>query len=136
MDNMKKIGVLINTQDNRITDAPMFIVEKKVRDYGYDCGYSDYYEWLDCDNGHECASPEEAEQLDSAHEAMESTAGWEKVFYKDRWEFVTACFTESGCKDYLAINKHNLGECRIYADGSYRNNEFRSIRNFLSALAK
>jgi len=31
---------------------------------------------------------------------------------------------------------HNLNEPRIYATGSYRNNEFRAVRNFLVELNK
>lgn len=53
----------------------------------------------------------------------------------DVWEFVTACFTEKGCKDYLAVNGHNLTEPRIYAAGSYRNEEFRTVREYLLGLA-
>jgi hypothetical protein len=51
------------------------------------------------------------------------------------WDFVTACFTEQGCKDYLARDGHNLKEPRIYAAGSYRNSEWQAVRNYLAALA-
>jgi hypothetical protein len=56
------------------------------------------------------------------------------VGYIDRWEYVTACFTEKGCQDFIAIEGHNLGETRIYADNSYRNNEYREIRDFILSI--
>lgn len=55
-------------------------------------------------------------------------------FYRDEWVFVTACFTEQGCKDYIARDGHNLIEPRIYAEGSYRNLEFQELRKMLLAL--
>jgi hypothetical protein len=50
--------------------------------------------------------------------------------------FVTTCFTEAGCNDYIRLNGHNhRGKLRVYADSSYRNEEFRAVRAFLMGLA-
>ena len=127
-DRLEEIGKLVINQDNRITDAPMFIVEKKVFDYGYDSQFCDEYKWIDYGEDHEEADEEETVRLDNLENTLEDTGTWEKVYYKERWQFVTACFTEKGCKDYIRLDGHNLGETRIYAEGSYRNNEFRDIR--------
>lgn len=51
-----------------------------------------------------------------------------------QYEYVTACFTEEGAQAYLSVNGHNLRKPRIYADGSYRNAEYRDIRNWLMSL--
>ena len=48
-DEIVAIGRLIVTQDNRITDAPMFIVQEQKRTYGFDPEYSDKAAWLDCE---------------------------------------------------------------------------------------
>lgn len=53
-----------------------------------------------------------------------------------QWCYVTACFTQGGCEDYIRINGHNHGEVRIYADGSFRNEEYQIVRQFLMELAK
>lgn len=132
---MKEIGQLIKTQDNRITDQPIFIVQRKIRDYGYDPAYVDDVVWIDEYNDYVEASPEEHEAMEIKYrDGDEIPNGWSRTGCRDRWEFVTACFTEQGCKDYLRLNGHNLGETRIYAAGSYRNEEFRTIRNFLLSL--
>ena len=127
-ERMQQIGELIRTQDNRITDAPMFIVQEKKREYGYDPDYSDDSVWLDSENEYREATEAQSIWLDSL---AETTSGWVKTGYKDRWEFVTACFTEQGCKDFIAADGHNHCELRIYADGSYRNAEFRAVREYL-----
>lgn len=82
----------LRTQNNRSTQHPLFVVQQKVRDYGF--------------------SDEHAE--DHA-----------------RWEFVTACLTEHGCKEYLRFNGHNLGETRIYAESGFRNQEVQMLRLIL-----
>lgn len=117
-DEMVKIGRLILTQDNRITDQPIFIVQQK-RQYITNPDYNDGYEvWLD----------DEGNQVDRAE-------GVDKVYVHDVWEFVTACFTEQGCKDYIARDGHNLRDPRIYAAGSYRNDEYRKVRRALIQIA-
>jgi hypothetical protein len=133
--DMKEIGSLIKTQDNRITDQPMFLVQREVVDYGYNSDYSDTYNWINAEDDYLVATEEESSRLDGLYDSGEDTEGYEKVYYVKRWEFVTACFTEQGCKDHISANGHNLGKTRIYADGSYRNFEFRAIRNFLIKAA-
>jgi len=130
---IEKIGELIKTQDNRITDQPIFIVQQKHREWGYDSAYCDDYKWLETESGDYCEADEEIiEELEiKENELFESTKPYEKHYYKDHWKFVTSCFTEQGCKDYIESNGHNLREPRIYAEGSYRNEEFRAVRNML-----
>ena len=133
----KEIGKLICTQDNRITDQPIFVVEKSVMiitdpDYGYDAE-----EWINTESG-------DYERADDAYSIvlneMESngydTGEWKKFYLKEVWEFVTSCFTEQGCKDYLESNGHNIGKSRIYAYGSYRNKEYQAVRNYLISISK
>lgn len=137
MKNLIEISELLHTQDNRITDQPMFIVQRKVRDYGYDSEHSDDYEWLETESGDYCAADERQTRiLDKMDEQRRDIKGWTKAYYRDRWEFVTACFTEQGCKDYIRWNGHNLGETRIYAEGSYRNLEYQTVRNYLLSLTE
>jgi len=132
---MREIGHLIATQDNRITDQPMFIVQQKQCIYGVDEGYTDLYHWCHKD-GEGIADAVLAARLEEKEGAGRSTGKWEKIGYVEIWEFVTACFTEQGCIDYLRRNGHNLKETRIYAEGSFRNEEFRAVREFLMRLAE
>lgn len=138
-EGMAKLGQLIIDQDNRATDAPIFIVQQK-RSYVTEDGYhNSRYEWRETESG-DYSGPdgdEELARLDKfySNEGHEPK-GWRRFAVTDVWEFVTACFTEQGCKNYLAINGHNLTEPRIYAEGSYRNEEFRAVRNVLIGFSK
>lgn len=132
---MREIGRRLHAQDNRITDQPLFIVQRKRRVTGLDPNYTDSVVWLSADEGVE-ADAEEAGRLEAKYqETLEEPEDWIRTGFRDEWVYVTGCFTEQGCKDYLAANGHNLGETRIYADGSYRNGEYRAVRDFLMAIA-
>lgn len=137
LEALAPIGRLIATQDNRITEAPIFVVEQKTPVIS-DSDYNDCrVEWRETEKGdYQLASPERAARLEELHRAGRDTPGWRRHELTDIWTFVTACFTEQGCIDYLARNGHNLSETRIYAYGSYRNEEFRTVRNALIALAR
>jgi len=127
------IKELLLTQDNRITADPIFAVQQRKRIYGFDSDYSDYYVWIN--HSDEEADEETAKELDdlSDWEYSDKAAeeNWTKLYYQDHWEFVTACFTEQACKDYIARNAHNLGPTRIYVYSAYKNEEWRLIRSVL-----
>jgi hypothetical protein len=134
MDSLRDIGHLINTQDNRYTDQPMFIVFEKRGMVTLDTHDHDRIEWYDPDNV-STADDHKAKRLEALHNGGRDTPGWERYAVKDIDVFVTACFTEQGCKDFLARDGHNLSKPFIYACGSYRNSEFRAVRGWLKSLA-
>lgn len=130
---MARIGELIRTQDNRITAEPIFIVQQKRRICGVEDDYADGHMWYDPLRCESYDDDEKAER-DAERESEDlPPVQWQRGGYVDTWEFVTACFTEQGCKDYIAADGHNLREPRIYAAGSYRNNEWRAVRKYLAA---
>lgn len=131
LEKMKEISKLISEQNNRMTDAPIFIVQQK-RSYVTDASNNDSYPvWL---HDNEIIGYENYLSDEALADVDADIDDCEKICMHDVWEFVTACFTEKGCKDFIASNGHNLNEPRIYAAGSYRNEEFRAVRNFLLNL--
>lgn len=139
---MAEIGRLLRTQDNLATEAPIFIVQEQRRIYGFDPAYSDKTVWVD-EEGNE-ADAAEHDRLEKLHEGLvghdegESVPGkWTRTAYQDEWHFVTACFTARGCNDYIIRNGHNhRGKLRVYAAGSYRNEEWRAVYRFLRGLGE
>ncbi len=136
MTDYKQFLENLRTQDNRITADPIFVVEQK-RELTCEPGCSDDYIWYD----HEMlekADEREARILDRLSErnyGENELGSWQQHCVQYVWEFVTACFTEQGCKDYLAANGHNLNETRIYAYSLYRNQEMIHLRDHLLATA-
>lgn len=135
LDTARCLGQLIIEQDNRATDAPLFAVIQKRRIYHVEIDEADGRVWVD-DEGDVIDDEVAIKSLDRRFDAGDDTAGCTPVGYKDIDEFVTGCFTEAGCRAYIERNGHNLNEPSIYAFGSFRNTEFRVVRELLIALAK
>lgn len=137
LGEIARIAQRLCTQDNRLTEAPIFIVEEQHRVYGFDPAYGRPIVWIDTANDSVEADPEEHARLEAEwDESGDEPDGWTRTAYQDDWRFVTACFTEAGCAEYIRINGHNhRGTLRIYAAGSYRNEEFRVVRRLLLALS-
>ncbi|HCO7564596.1 ead/Ea22-like family protein [Escherichia coli] len=132
-DSFSIIGENIRTQDNRITSDPMFCVYQK-REIVVDADYDyDRIVWVD-EDGNE-ANKLQSRRLELLHENFrEPPEKWRRVAVKDIDEFVTCCFTEHGCKDYLAVNGHNLRLPFIYVKSGFRNAEYIGIRNWLAGI--
>ncbi len=125
------IGDLIRTQDNRITDQPMFVVFQKCEIIGSDEHSPSRICWVW--DGEE-VSELRAKRLEALYQDGRDTRGYDRYAMQEVDEFVTACFTEHGCKDYLRQNGHNLRLPYIYACGSFRNNEYQLVRNWLADI--
>lgn len=128
-----EISERLRTQDNRITAAPMFCVQIKVRDVGYDAAYSDRRCWNDSAN---CETIYDDDKDFKEPEGEE----WDEFGYVDRWETVMVAFTEKGCEEYLNRNGHNdkrrahKGEVRIYVESFNRCPEMIAIRDYIMSL--
>lgn len=129
--SLKYIGELIRTQDNRITDQPMFVVFEKREIIGSEDHSPDRIVWVW--EGEE-VSETRARRLELLHQDYRDTRGYDRYAMQEIDVFVTACFTEQGCKDYLQRNGHNLRKPYIYAAGSFRNHEYQTVRKWLMAL--
>ena len=81
METLAEIGKRLTTQDNRVTDQPIFVVEKSVMiitdpDYGYDKAV-----WVDIlDEEYEEAGETKAKRLDLLSAHFRSFRGWEKFY--------------------------------------------------------
>jgi len=128
MMSLEEIRKNLLTQDNRIAADPMFVVERRVRDWGMDPDYAEAYAWVDAEDDHAEAGENEADALDAKDARGEPTAPWTRAWYRDRWEFVTACFTEAGAQACIDAHGHNLGEARIYIHSWWRNDEWITVR--------
>lgn len=130
------LGQRLREQNNRATAHPLFVVQEKVRVYGFDPAYCDNVVWLDNCNDSCEATPEEHAKLEAGYQGTGiEPECWTRTGYHDEWRFVTVCLTEEGAKAYLAANGHNLRrETRIYAESAFRNAEMIALREHLMAL--
>jgi hypothetical protein len=133
-DAILNVAELLHTQDNRITANPLFAVEVKTRVYGIDPEWGGPVVWIH--DGDEVTDPDELKKLEQGWEnGDDEPDNYTRTSYHEHWEFVTACFTEEGCKAYLRSNGHNhRGEKRIYAHSGFRNREWEELRRYLMSL--
>lgn len=131
-----EIGELIRTQDNRITDQPFFAVMTKREIVGSEDHDYDRICWVENQSGDYVEATEtQHRRLEAIYQGKyEVREGWDRYAMKEIDVFVTGCFTEKGCKDYIRRNSHNLNKPFIYAFGSYRNNEYQAVRKFIKDM--
>lgn len=130
------IGELIRTQNNRITDQPFFAVMTKREIIGSEDHDCDRICWVENQSGDYVEATEtQYRRLEAIYQAKyEVRDGWDRHAMKEIDVFVTGCFTEQGCKDYIRRNSHNLNKPFIYAFGSYRNDEYQTVRKFIMEM--
>lgn len=124
------------TQDNRCTADPFFVVFSKrliVVDEDYD---HDLIVWCREDDSEVEATESQHRRLEALHRGYRKPEGWRRLAIKEIDQFETACFTEQGCKDYLAVNGHNLRKPFTYAHSLFRNREMLELRKMLMAEPK
>ena len=134
---LKDISHELNTQDNRCTADPVFLVQQKVRDYGFDSEYCDDFEWVDC----EFNKVDDKDLIDSLEKDLdlgEESPDYNKVYYRERWEYIQFFFTEKAADEFIKKNKHRYkdGVLGVYVDCAYRNFEIQSVRKFLINYGK
>lgn len=143
-DKIKNLIENLKTQDNRITNLPIFYVQEKERIWGLDgSNYGDGYQWIDAFELEEINDKELTQKLDEAEDNLfcyserwthELLANYRKVWYKDQWVNAQPFFTEVAAKRYIEINGHNLKSPRIYVESGYRNEEWELIREYFLNL--
>jgi hypothetical protein len=127
------IAERLRTQDNRCTAEPMFCLQIKVRDVGYETDYTEGRCWTH-DDDPECIRYDDDPDGPPTEHELEL---WDEHGYKDRWETVMVAFTERGLKDYMMMDGHNVtrrahnGETRIYVETFRRCDEMIRIRKML-----
>lgn len=134
--SLRGIGKLMHTQDNHATAEPIFLVQRKEREFGVDPGYTDTFIWVDSDASEEVDSETAAILEATLSEGEKIAECYRRVGVRERWEYVTTCFTEQAASQFIESNRHNLGEARIYVASGWRNPEWKAVRDALLALAK
>jgi len=121
----------LHTQDNRITECPIFAVQQRVRDWHIDPNEGNGAVWINGDEEYREATESEGRLLRVMDDCGDDLGPWRRVGYRDRWEFVSAFLTEKGAQAYIRVNGHNLTDPRIYAYSGWRNAEWAAIRRAL-----
>lgn len=141
MEFLRATATEIQAQDSRATADPVWEVQRRVRTYGMDVGYTDRFVWVD-DHGSEECDPDVLKQLNEDYDAIGKamTATHRRVGILDHWESVDQFFTEKAAKQYIANNAFpdfNDGEpsTRLFVNSLHRNQEMMAVRSLLAGQA-
>lgn len=117
------------------TRDPIFIVQKRVRISGMDGSCVDECVWVNYDRGIDEADERTAGRLDALDDDdyfnARNLRGWEKVYYVDRWEYVSAHVTRESAEAFIARKGHDYEQLRIYVDSQIYCHELNAIINGL-----
>jgi hypothetical protein len=138
-DFLVKLKHELNTQDNRITANPIFLVQEETKEIGHEeFGCTDGYDIVEQVTGdystYETKCEAYRDLLEMGHGKEDIRDEVVEVPYRIRWETIQCCFTEKGAQSFIDIDKHNHKKLRIYVDGLYRNKEMITLRNLLFNL--
>lgn len=140
-EEIREIGRLILTQDNRITSDPIFMVQERKRTFGIADAYTDNFAWIDQDSGdYREATPAEGKRLQEKQDEGKPTVmrglKYERVGYADEWVHVQPFFTEKAADDYVASQKHRHSvPLRVYVESGHRNPQWRLLRRIFMDTA-
>lgn len=109
------------------TANPIFIVQKRVRVYGFDSEYVSDYVWCNEEQDHKEANVVTARRLDALDDDGRATGDWEKIYYVDRWEYVCAHLTKEAAEAFIARKGHDYEGLRVWVDSQYWCWEFNAI---------
>lgn len=133
-ETIQAIGILVASDKfEHCTSDPIFLVQQKIREYGYSEDYTGSFEWFDSEQ-QENVEGDRAKRLTALENNLRDVPEkYVRIYYQERWEFVTCCFTREGAEAFIKKQKHNLKETRIWVDSLYRNQEMIDVREYLKA---
>ncbi|WP_394794846.1 hypothetical protein [Armatimonas sp.] len=124
---LKGIGNRIETEDNRCTSLPIYVVKQKRETPGVNPDFHyDYHVWTQ--DGESVEPDVEAllEEIDKA--GGQIPPKYTKVWCIEIDEWVQPFFTEAGAESYISANRHNLRKPFVFVESAYRNPEWTAMR--------
>lgn len=127
MTFLYELGKHIANEDNLATQAPLFVVKGKDRQFGIDPDYSyTGYIWVD-----DRDSEEVDEDIASILELVpyeKIPSHYEKRYYRDIDVSIQPFLTREAAENYITQNEHNIASPFIYVESAYRNHQIIGLR--------
>jgi hypothetical protein len=139
---LQALALELKTQDNAFTADPVFIVQRRVRDFGIEIDYREVTAWIDCE-GTVVTKKDDPERFEEFEECAEGYdqfddadgTGWLRTGYRERWEFVQAFLTRRAAEEFRVEMAHRIGtETRVYTESAFANYEWKFLRALITQL--
>lgn len=133
---VRELAGRIRSENNAGTADPIYCVQQKRLQWGMDpCSGEGTVEWLNHGGDYETATPEEHARLERLFsDGDDAPSGWVRCAYIEVWEDVNPFLTREGADRYIASNRHNLNEPRVYVNPACCNPEWKFLRELVLVL--
>jgi len=128
---LSEISKELNTQDNRYTRDPIYIVEQLDVQYGLDPLWTEDTAWYSTEDFYEANNEESIKLYEQYDKDFDEPDGWVLTGKIERYVFVQPFFTEKSANEYIQLNSHNLNQPRVYVHTGYKNAEWKTVRELL-----
>lgn len=134
------IGKIMNTQNNRATHFPLFIIVEDQKIYGVDPSFSDDKERTqETDVDSLCESCQKAHEEGTLPDDCDDCLSDAFIHYKveeDTANMRAGVFlTAQAAKDHLEANSYHYDKsAKVYAISAWRNPEMQRVMSFVSSL--
>ena len=138
MDQIEEIAERLRTQDNLLTEHPLYVVYDKMTIFGVDFDHADRFVWVD----DEYDEPDDETLEDIAqiegyeNEVTLSGASYRRIGIRDERRFVTACLTMEAAKRFIEDNQHHLRNPFVFVESLSNNPEMIAVRKYLTGLSR
>jgi len=132
---LTELATKLNTQGNRCTQDPLFVVFQKKQVFGVTDEYTENSVWVDVDSDYAEATPEKVKVIERYTRMYGGLypRQWRRIGYKEVDEFVTAMFSEEAALLFVSKYHYNYRKPFVYAASLHRNPEMIQIRKMLMA---
>lgn len=126
------------TQDNLLTEHPLYVVYDNMTIFGVDFDHADRFVWVD-DEYREADSEtlEDIAQIEGyENEVTIAGTDYRRIGIRDERRFVTACLTMEAAKRFIQDNEHHLRKPFVYAESLSNNPEMIAVRLYLAGCTR
>lgn len=137
---LSEIGKKMISQNNRMTQYPLFVVQEKYEFFvGSDGNWDGYHRKGDHDSELFCDSCKKIR--DDGGEVPDNCNGCESECF---WHYeeidlfrleAGVFFTAEACEEHIRLNNYHYNQPRSYAISAWRNEEMQSVMQYLCTLA-
>lgn len=137
-DFLKDIIHELNTQDERFTRNPVFLVQELNKVPTSEDYFTDGVQYVEDVTGdhavYETLIEAYRDLLESGYSKDDIRENVETVPYVESWQTIKTCFTEKGAQQFIDRKKHDYNTLRIYVDSLGYNIEMLTLRNLILNL--
>lgn len=137
INNLRQIGAEMVTQDNLMTNIPLFNVYELRKEPGYMPEFAQGMVWYGTSYREVIYEERIQRELDAEFSKTGiEPEGYKKVGFRDKKSYVTTFFTMKAAEQFIKENGRNLVRPFVYVDSGWNNEEMVEMRSAILAVSE